>query len=208
MNADRSQPPLLVAILAAGEARRFGRPKLLSRVGGKTLLQHCQHRLQRALPATPTVVITGRFHHRLQRSHRRPHTRFVRNAQWQTGMGSSLKCAAAVAQQQNAAAMLLVLADQVALAPHHFSRMTARCRRSPARLAATRHRRALGPPALFGEEYYQALMGIANNRGARSLLLKHRQQLAVYSSRRAIDIDTRRDLKRWRASQSSQTSSQ
>ena len=208
MHLNRSRKTLLIAILAAGDARRFGHAKLLSRVNGKTLLQHTQKRLGHALPTTQTLVVTGKQHRRLARIHRHTCTRFVRNSDWRQGLGSSLKCAVRYANEYQAEALLVVLADQVAVPSHHFVRLLRTLRRAKHSIAATRYQRALGPPVVFSAEHFPELLEDASHVGAKKLIKRHSARRAVVSCRRALDIDTQRDLKRWRATQSSHTNSQ
>ena len=73
-------------LLAAGEGSRFGGPKALIELGGRTLAQRGVDTL-RAGGADPILVVTGAAPVRLSG------TLTVDNPEWRTGMGSSLRAA-------------------------------------------------------------------------------------------------------------------
>ena len=76
-------------LLAAGQGSRFGRPKALVELDGRTLAERGIGML-RAGGADPLLIVTGAAEVELGPDHR---IRTVRNDEWRTGMGSSLRAA-------------------------------------------------------------------------------------------------------------------
>src|ERR1700757_674979 len=76
-------------LLAAGPGSRFGRPKALVELDGQTLAERGLGML-RAGGADPLLIVTGAAEVELGPDHR---VRTVRNGEWRTGMGSSLRVA-------------------------------------------------------------------------------------------------------------------
>ena len=76
-------------LLAAGQGSRFGRPKALVELDGQTLAERGIGML-RAGGADPLLIVTGAAEVELGPDHR---IRTIRNDEWRTGMGSSLRAA-------------------------------------------------------------------------------------------------------------------
>ena len=76
-------------LLAAGQGSRFGRPKALVELDGQTLAERGIGML-RAGGADPLLIVTGAAEVELGPEHR---IRTIRNDEWRTGMGSSLRAA-------------------------------------------------------------------------------------------------------------------
>src|SRR5580700_9737082 len=72
-------------LLAAGEGSRFGRPKALVELDGRTLAERGVTML-RAGGADPILIVTGAARVDLGPDHQ---ARIVYNGEWRTGMGSS-----------------------------------------------------------------------------------------------------------------------
>ena len=75
-------------VLAAGQASRFGAPKVLERLHGTTLLEHALGALERG-GCAPVLVVLGAHADLVRRTVPLPTT--VCNPLWSTGMGSSLR---------------------------------------------------------------------------------------------------------------------
>ena len=76
-------------LLAAGQGSRFGRPKALVELDGRTLAERGVTML-RAGGADPILIVTGAAQVDLGPDHQ---ARTVYNGEWRTGMGSSLRAA-------------------------------------------------------------------------------------------------------------------
>jgi len=97
-------------LLAAGESRRMGDLKQLMRLGDKSFVEHCVDNLL-ASRVDEVIVVTG--HRSLEVQHavgERP-VRFAYNADYPSGMASSIKCGVQ-ATSERARACLLALVDQ------------------------------------------------------------------------------------------------
>src|SRR5258708_31370811 len=79
-------------LLAAGQGSRFGRPKALVELDGRTLAERGVTML-RAGGADPILIVTGAA--QVDLGHLGPdhQARTVYNREWRTGMGSSLRAA-------------------------------------------------------------------------------------------------------------------
>ncbi|MEO0650473.1 MAG: NTP transferase domain-containing protein [Planctomycetota bacterium] len=79
-------------ILAAGASERLGEPKLLARIGPRTVLEHL---LEASLAAEPPLVVTGRHHAPIAEFVERLEAPvvLVHNAAWEAGRTGSVGAA-------------------------------------------------------------------------------------------------------------------
>ncbi len=102
-------------LLAAGASRRFGDDnKLLAHIDGRTLLERIVNALAIAGIAD-IVVVTGHDRAAVEEALRSRPVRFVHNAGWEGGMGSSI--AAGVAGLDADAVGCLIVPGDVGLLP-------------------------------------------------------------------------------------------
>ena len=129
-----SAPATSVAaiILAAGESRRFGGPKLLASLDGRPLVQHVIDAAN-ASSCEPVVLVVGAGADELLASVRLGRSRVVRNAAYATGQASSLQAGLTAATSADAAVVLLADMPGVRAGAHRgarreAARITRRCR--------------------------------------------------------------------------------
>ncbi|MDH1469856.1 NTP transferase domain-containing protein [Shewanella bicestrii] len=223
-----SRQRLLIAVLAAGESRRFQGIKLAqplsttsSANSGQSILQRHIDRLARftsaplAIGASNQVsasllVVLGAHAHEL-----RPQLEafganqftLLHNADWQIGLSSSLRAAADFAKAQQFDGMLLTLADQVALTFEDYRQLIETWQTSQQSVAAIYYHAAgkldeLGAPAIFNASILDLLTDLTGDRGAKSILKQLAnvgELVAVSLPHAAIDIDTKADLASWLA---------
>lgn len=179
------------AILAAGASTRLGRPKQLAVVdglpGGETLLARTIRTARACTALDEIAVILG--------AHRDKITlggAVVRidNPDFEEGMGSSVRTAAAWAASTNAGGLLLMVCDQARLSTAHLDELLGAFDRSR-RDVGSRYAGAVGVPAVFARDRFDDLMKLRGDRGARSLLVG---ACFVDWPDGLVDIDTEADL--------------
>jgi len=178
-----------VAILAAGQSRRFGdQDKLLAPLDGKPLGLHVcdtlaplgfDHRW--VIAADPTHPCADGWNHAGFAA--------VANPQADIGMGTSVALAAQLARGVEADALLICLADMPLVPREHFHAMLDRAQtaRTEAVCASSDGASRL-PPVLFGRERFLALTGLSGDEGGRALLAD--AQVLECSPELLVDIDT------------------
>lgn len=176
-------------ILAAGLGRRFGGPKAVARLRGRTLLAHVAA-LARAAGLEPVIaVVSG--------TPDAPEGVIpVVNPKPERGLSSSLQLGIGAVPPGQAAVVLLV--DQPTLAPESIAAVLAARGTRPILAAQSGGR--LAPPVLLEPEAFPVVATLAGDIGLREVF--HRNPVLVHAvpvPSHAPDIDTRQDLARLEA---------
>lgn len=180
-----SAPDVAVAVLAAGQSRRFGEAdKLAALFRGKPLGLHVTDTLAE-LPFAHRFIIAGTPAHPCVEGWQAAGFEVIINADSASGMGSSLALAAELARKAEVSALLVALADMPLVPPSHFESLMERAR--PHTLRASHNGTSATPPALFGMEHFDRLTQAKGDEGARKLI--RRADFFDCPSRLLVDID-------------------
>ncbi|MGB6138386.1 MAG: nucleotidyltransferase family protein [Shewanella sp.] len=193
---------IATVILAAGASRRFNGCKITAQIqNGQSLLAHSIATLKLVTQTAnipPAAVVLGAHINDDIMTITEGLPRIM-NSHWQAGLSSSVKHAVAYAIDVNADALLLVLADQVAITVDEYLSL----------IEAFLHKRKtccsfylqdVGVPAIFLADDFSALMAIEGDKGAKSVLKQHAKNnniLMLPIENAASDIDTPADLAHW-----------
>ena len=184
---------IAVAVLAAGSASRYGRPKLLESLDGRPLLQHALSSA-RAAALGPVYLVTGHEHAAVAEAGAGLADHVVFNPAHLDGMGTSIACGVA-ACRESADAVLLLLADQPAITAEHLQQLASTWSGTADEIVATSFADTLGPPVLFGGAAFDELLALEGDHGAKRLLHDERFRIrTVHCDAASIDIDTEGDL--------------
>lgn len=180
-------------LLAAGFSRRFGTNKLLHPLAdGVPIALAAARRLRAALPEALAVIHPD--DPQLAELLEQDGFPVTVCPQAQDGMGASL--AWAVRHTAQASAWIVVLADMPFIQPATIAQV-ADAIESPATLAAPVFRGQRGHPVGFGRAYFERLVELTGEEGARSILRDHAGQarwLACEDPGIVMDVDTPADL--------------
>jgi molybdenum cofactor cytidylyltransferase len=176
-------------ILAAGGSIRFGEPKQLLNFRGKSLVRRVVEAAAGA-KCEPIVVVAGNASDLV--GERVGNCEIIRNAQWQRGIGSSIKCG--VERLRGSVDAVVILAcDQPFVTASVVKELIAH----DAPIVASGYAEAVGIPALFASRYFDALASLPDETGAKSVIAAHTSDVAVVPfAEGVIDIDTRADYER------------
>jgi CTP:molybdopterin cytidylyltransferase MocA len=180
-------------LLAAGEGSRFGRPKALIEVDGRTLAERGAD-LFRSGGADPILIVTGAAPVRL------PGTQAVDNPDWRTGMGSSLRAGLrALAGRQDVSAVVVALADQPLVGPDAVARLIAAYRAGASVAVAAYDGQPRNPVLLARQHWPEVIATATGDTGARAFLRARADLVTLVEcgdTGRPDDIDTPADLAR------------
>lgn len=179
-------------ILAAGASSRLGRPKQIVCARGVPLVRIAA-RAARASACALVGVVVGAHEAVTRRALEGVDVTILANAAWEEGMASSVRVAAAWAQERECDALVLVLCDQPRLSGRHIDRLLA-VHLATSAPVASRYQGVLGVPAVFGAATFPDLLGLCGDEGARRLLRGTPHVTAVDWSDGAEVVDTEADV--------------
>ena len=184
-----------IIILAAGSSSRFGSTKQLLHFKGKTLLTHTVEEAVEA-GAQPVVVVTGAKTDEVSKEIQNEKVEIVFNKDWEQGMASGIVTGLKNAIILNKAlkSVIITVCDQPFVSSSLFQQLFQRQNESAKHIVASAYADTIGTPALFTIKYFDALMGLTGDHGAKALLKKHSEDLATVDFPNGhIDIDTQED---------------
>lgn len=157
-------------VLGAGRSSRMGqRNKLLATVAGKPMLQRVVDSALRSNLVSITVV-TGCEAEKVRALMQERDVSFVHNADYQTGLASSLKLGLSSLPDDIDGVMIL-LADMPFIEAAHINALVAEFNPSNERdIVAPIRQERLGNPIIWAARYIPTMMKLSGDRGARPLL--------------------------------------
>ncbi|MDJ0642446.1 MAG: nucleotidyltransferase family protein [Erythrobacter sp.] len=184
---------LMVAVLAAGQSRRFAPgDKLCAIFRNKPLGLHVSDTMSR-VHADQRVVIAAEEDHPCAKGWQSAGFSVVRNPNAEEGMGTSVAVAARLARRTQSDFLLIALADMPMVPGSHYVALAERgLERGSDVIVASSHGAARMPPAVFGSGYFDDLAELGGDRGARNLL--QQGETVSCPAEWLADIDRREDL--------------
>jgi molybdenum cofactor cytidylyltransferase len=180
-------------ILAAGRSTRMGGPnKLLADLGGKPLVRIVTEQAL-ASKAQGVIVVTGHQADEIQKTLRGLKVTFVHNPDFADGLATSVK-AGISAVPDNADGAVICLGDMPLISAHLIDRLIEAFAPDSGNLIAvpvSDGRR--GNPVLWSRRFFNELMTLDGDIGARHLISRHSEAVAevpVEGHGAFLDIDT------------------
>src|SRR5262249_29660492 len=137
----------------------------------------------------PVLVVTGAVNLAI------PEAQIVHNADWQTGLASSLR--AGLSALPDVEAALIALSDQPLIEAHHLAALIQFFTTSNQPAAASQYGDFGGPPAIFDKSLFPELSSLKGDTGAKPLLRRLGEKVAWFPlPEAATDIDTPLDLQK------------
>jgi len=180
-------------ILAAGRSTRMGGPnKLLAELGGKPLVRIVTEQALES-KASDVIVVTGHQADEVQKALHGLKVKFVHNPDFAEGLASSVKTGIA-AVPETADGAVICLGDMPLISAHLIDRLIEAFAPDRGNLIAvpvSDGRR--GNPVLWSRRFFNELMTLDGDIGARHLIAKHGEAVAeipVEGHGAFLDIDT------------------
>jgi len=195
MDDQSSNLTVCACVLAAGTSTRFGDSKLVQQFRGKSLIQHALLATHAACGGSVYLVV-GHDQHCVVEAAAGLYDNIVMNNRHQDGIGSSI-AAGVGACSENAAAILIVLADQPLITAAHLKNLIATWSGDDSEIVASTFDGNTGPPILFPEKAFPALSELRGDSGAKKLLENNAFVVrSVDCPAAGVDVDTPADLRR------------
>src|ERR1044071_4629521 len=160
-----------IIILAAGSSSRFGNTKQLLHFKGKTLLQHTMEEAAEA-GAQPVVVVTGAHADEISKEIKSEKVEIVFNKNWEQGMASGIVIGLkkAIILSKELENVIITVCDQPFVSSSLFQQLFQKQNESGKHIVPSAYADTIGTPALFTKKYFDALMDLTGDQGAKGLL--------------------------------------
>ena len=184
-----------IIILAAGSASRFGNIKQLLRFNNKTLLQHAIDEATTS-GAETIVIVTGANAKEISTSINNNRVEIIFNEDWKQGMASGIVAGLkkTITLNNDIENVIITVCDQPFVSSALFQQLYQTKQENTKHIAASAYVETIGTPALFTQKYFDALMSLAGDEGAKKILLANKDDVATVEFPQGnIDIDTPKD---------------
>jgi molybdenum cofactor cytidylyltransferase len=178
-------------LLAAGESKRMGKPKLLLPIGGSTVLEKAIDNLLNSGVDEVIVVVGDRAQEMIERIGNRP-VKVTINPAYGEGMSTSIVTGLNLVND-SARAVMLALADQPLIDSQTINKLIEAFIGHDKGIVIPAYEGRRGHPVIFSTKYKKELLGLGGDIGGRQIIKEHPDdvlELAVDSEGIDIDIDT------------------
>jgi len=187
-----------IVILAAGASTRLGKPKQLLQYRGKTLLAHAINEAVNS-NADAVVVVLGKDANLFKKELDEKKIRVAINSSWEEGMASSLRLGldTLLNDKPYIDAVIFMVCDQPHISSLVLNELIITQQKTTKQIVTCNYGDSMGPPALLHKKYFEGLMKLSGDAGARKIIQKNMNDVAtILFPEGNIDIDTEEDYEK------------
>jgi molybdenum cofactor cytidylyltransferase len=183
---------IISVVLAGGESKRMGLPKLTLVYKDKSLLAHAI--LKANAVTQKSLVVVGAYREQYRLEAEQAGAKVIHNPHWSEGLASSLRLGIA-SLSENVAAALVILPDQPFISLEHLQQLVKTWQDTRAQLVFSRYQGILGPPCIIDRSLFESVQTLRGDKGARALV-RDGMTVAEVGLEGFQDIDTPDDAKK------------
>ena len=176
-------------VLAGGESRRMGFPKLTLEHAGQTLLAGAIYKAKQV--SDLVIVVVGAYPEVYAPIAEAAGAQVVENLAWASGLASSVQVGIGALPEEVEGALVL-LADQPFVTPEHLRALIDTHYTSKAPLVFSAYEGVEGAPSFVGRKVFAEVATLTGDKGLRGL----GRARATVPLERPFDVDTPEDAER------------
>ena len=177
-------------ILAAGNSSRMGEPKMLLPWGKLSVLEAVLETAM-SINASEVYLVAGAESKSLEEVANKYGIKLIENPQWERGMGHSLACGVALAQNCDPEGIMVLLADMPTVQTATLNGLIETFKQTKADIVCTKYPQLQAVPAIFRKNIFARLTHLDGEVGAKQLFQLRDITVASYAIESAYeDIDT------------------
>ena len=185
-----------ILILAAGNASRMGKIKQLLSYKNTTLLEWTIEQAQKSV-VKKVFCVLGANNETIEKQLTTNAVETIYNSNYQSGLSTSIVKGIEFLQEHNFDNALIMLAAQPHVTYKYLNSLIDTSKNNPSKIIASSYLGSVGVPAIFPKEYFNNLLNLKGDKGAKNFLLQQNDNiLKVNSSQNLLDIDTPEDYQR------------
>ena len=179
-------------VMAAGASRRFGDIKQLAKIDGVSMVRRSYNILNKVLKGR-TYLVVGSNAEFIVRDFQEANT--IYNRQWSKGLGSSISFVATQMENEpKCSGVLITLGDQVKLSEQDYQKLVDVY--DGEKIVVSSYSRKKGPPAIFPRKYFEQLMNLKGDNGAKEVIRKNSNfVISCKVDNASFDIDFKDDFR-------------
>ena len=184
-----------IILLAAGNSSRLGKPKQLLQYNDNTLLRNTIIQAN-LLPNSFVLVVTGAYKDLVYKEFDSLLVKAVHNSNWETGMASSIAIGLDRLRilKPNVEFCIFTVCDQPYIMAAIFKDLIEEHNKTGKGIVASAYSDTFGTPVLFSSRYFDELVNLKGNEGAKKLLQRYKDDVvSIPFEKGAVDIDTIED---------------
>ncbi len=184
-------------ILAAGESKRMGKPKLLLPFGDKTIIETVVQAVVSS-KVEQTLVILGSDREKIEEKIKNYHVKIVYNRDFRSGMLSSAQCGFKALPEETRA-VLVILGDQPKISTTVINKLIDGYERAGKGIVLPVFKKERGHPVLIDVKYREEVENLSPEIGLRGTVYNHPEDILevdVETPSIFQDIDYESDYKR------------
>lgn len=182
-----------ILILAAGSSSRMGKPKQLLTFKNTTLLGNAIEQAKNS-KADSVFCVLGANVDIIQESISNYKIQTIFNPNFKDGLSSSI--VSGIHQlKNNFEKILIILADQPYITSENLNQLLKASEENTSKIIAAAYDDKAGVPAVFPKNYFQQLLNLQGDKGAKFFLEKHSSEIIKMKITNLVDIDTSEDYK-------------
>ncbi len=184
-------------ILAAGESKRMGKPKLLLPYGEKTIIETIVKTVVSS-NVENTLVILGSDREKIEEKIKNFPVKIVYNLDFRSGMLSSVQCGFKAVPEETRA-ILVVLGDQPKISADVINKLINAYKSTGKGIVLPVYKKERGHPVLIDVKYGEEVENLSPDVGLRGTVYNHPEDILevdVETSSIFQDIDYESDYKR------------
>ncbi len=184
-------------ILAAGESKRMGKPKLLLPYGEKTIIETIVETVVSS-NVENTLIILGSDREKIEEKIKNSPVKIVYNRDFRSGMLSSVQCGFKAVPEETRA-VLVVLGDQPKISADVINKLIDAYKSTGKGIVLPVYKKERGHPVLIDMKYRSEVENLSPEVGLRGTVYNHPEDILevdVETSSIFQDIDYESDYKR------------
>ena len=188
-----------LVVLAAGKASRMGAVKQLLKIDGKPMVKSI---LETSLETAcyPIVAVLGAHKKGIQDEIKDLPITVIENPNFEEGIGSSIVCGliGAYMTSKEIDAIIFLTADQPQISKNHIEKLIVTAENSNKNIVSSKFYGGFGIPALFKRFYFEEILTLKGDAGAKKLILKYKEDVVFVDFQDGnLDLDTPEDYQNY-----------